>query len=181
MPSPTDAATIQALGMGVEAAREASELKWGMGRLELLVSDDLRAKFLRTQGSWSKAYQTAWDADVLTRDMLAAVTDRAAGMAKAYVALDAAATEAGHRPVAPFVWEVRLEDGSVAALVQTNAEASKVIADGRYLSVYTAAEIGHVIDALPKSLQLAKQVFPGAMVQAHHDRSWVKSGDEIPF
>lgn len=181
MPSSTDCATLQAYFEGVDHARAEAERKWGVGRLSLLVSDDLRAKFLRTQASWSAAYATAWDAEILTRDMLAAVESRAGGMAKAWAALDAAAEEAGHRPVAPYIWEVPLSDGTVAAFVQTNAEASKVLAEGRYLSVYTAAEVGNVIDALPEALKLAKVEFPGAKFIGQADRSWVKAGDEIPF
>ena len=70
------------------------------------------------------------------------------------------------RPIAPWVWEVLIpaSDGAatVAAIVQTNAEAGKVIADGRYLVVYTLAEIGNVLASLPDALKMAKQVFPGA-------------------
>jgi hypothetical protein len=103
-------------------------------------------------------------------------------MQRGWQALDAAAEEAGHRPVAPWVWEVQLEDGTVAALVQTDAEASKVIHEGRYLVVYTATEIGALIDLLPGSLQLAKATFPGARLQippaSHEAIPW---DDPIPF
>lgn len=181
MPSPSDCATLQSWFEGVDHARSTMEVKWGTGRLELLVDDQLRAKFRRTQASWSRAYQAAWEADMLTRDLLAAVEDRAGGVRKAWAALDAAAEEAGHRAIAPFVWEVHLATGEVAALVQTDAEASKVIADGRYLVVYTAREIGNLIDALPAALQMAKVHWPGAKFLGAGDRAWVAQGDEIPF
>lgn len=180
MPSPTDCATLQSWFEGVDNARAEIERKWGCGRLEMLVDDELRARFRRVQAGWSIAYQAAWTADMLTRDLLDAVTKKATSVRKGWEAMDAAATELGHRPVAPFVWEVRLATGEIAALVQTNTEASKVIADGRYLIVYTVEEVGHVIDALPAALQMAKVVFPGAKLLGHGDRSWVRDGDSLP-
>lgn len=185
MPSPNDSATLQAIGEGVEHARREAEIEWGFERLPLLVSDVLRAKFNRQKVKWSTAYREAWEATMLTRDQLAAVEEHAGGMKRAYAALAAAATEAGHRAIAPYVWEVPLSDGTVAAFVQTEAEASRVRADGRYLVVYTATEVGRIIDMIPESLQLAKVHFPGAKFEAstqfEFDSGWVKAGDEIPF
>lgn len=181
MPSPEDCATLQAWFEGVDGARSAAELEWGAERLPLLVSEDLRAKFHRQKLRWSNAYREAWESERLTRDQLQAVESAAGGMKRAYAALAAAASEAGHRPINPDVWETRLEDGTIAAVVRTNDEAAKVLADGRHLVVYTLAEVASVIDALPQALQLAKIHFPGAKVQTPSDMSWVKHGDPIPF
>lgn len=180
MPSSDDCATLQAYFEGVDHARAEAEREWGAGRLPLLVEAEMRAKLNRQQVRWSRAYQEAWGAAMLTRDMLEAVRSAAGAMQRAWVALAAAASEAGHRPISPDVWEIRLADGTVAALVRTHAEASKVIADGRYLVVYAAEEIGNVIDALPAALQMAKVHFPGAKVLGEFDRSWVKNGDPLP-
>lgn len=181
MPSAEDAATLQAYFEGVDHARAEAEREWGSERLPLLVDDELRGKFNRQKVRWSTAYQEAWQAAHVTRGQLEAVVSAAGAMKRAWAALSAAATEAGHRAIFPDVWETTLGDGTVVAVVRTNAEASKVIADGRHLQVYTLAEVASVIDALPPALQLAKQVFPGAKVQLPTDRSWVKHGDEIPF
>lgn len=185
MPSPEDAATLQALFEGVDGAREEAEREWGRERLPLLVSTELREKFRRQETRWSQAIQAAWNADHLTGAMLDAVRSAAGGMQRAYAAISAAAAEAGHRPIAPWVWEVPLPDGKVAAFVQTNDEAAKVLADGRHLVVYTLAEVGHLIGTmLPEALQLAKLHFPGAQIQPPSrpvDTSWVKHGDPIPF
>lgn len=184
MPNPSDAATLQAYGDGVQALHAGAQAKWGFERLELLVPADLRAKFRRTRLSWVTALQAAWQADMLTRDMLDAVTTKAAAMERAYAALDAAAEEAGHRPIAPWVWEAPLADGSVVAIVQTDAEVGRVIAEGRHLAVYTVAEVGRIIDMIPEALQLAKVHFPGAKFQASSlgpfDTSWVANGDPLP-
>jgi hypothetical protein len=188
-PSPQDAAVLIAYFQGVEEARRECEAKWGVGRVELLASDDLRARWRRQCASWSEAYEAAWTGGFLTQGALQLVADKSAAMKRGYAALDAAAEEAGHRPISPWVWEVMLADGSVAALVQTNAEAGHVIASGRFLVVYTLAEVGNVISALPQALQLAKQAFPGArfqpprapVVDVMGAGPWRPEGDEIPF
>lgn len=186
MPSSNDCATLKAIFDGVDAARKDAEAEWGAERLPLLVDDEMRAKLYRQKVRWSEAYQAAWAADMLTRDMLDAVTKAAGGMKRAWTALGEAATEAGHRPLRPEVWEVRLADGSVAALVRNNDDVAHVMAEGRHLSVYTLAEVANVIDALPEALKIAKVVFPGAqMLPPHPDglkaKGWERDGDPIPF
>jgi hypothetical protein len=182
MPSPEDASVLQAYFEGVDERRIEADRKWGCGRLEMLVEGDLLARWRRQCFTWREALEAAWKSDFLSRDALQLVQQKAAAMQRGWQALDTAAEEAGHRPVAPWVWEIRLEDGTVAALVQTNAEASKVIHEGRYVVVYTAAEIGALIDLLPGALQLAKVVFPGARLQPsatiHEPIPW---DDPIPF
>ena len=181
MLKPDDCQTLQAWFDGVQEARDLSNAEWGMDRLPLLVSDETRAKFYRQSHRWGSAYRDAWEADMLTRDHLDAVQSAAGGMRRAYAAMAAEAVEAGHRPLSPEVWETTLEDGTVAAIVKTDAEAGHVIASGRALVVYSLAEIASVIDALPKVLQDAKRAFPGATVRTPADHSWVRLGDPIPF
>jgi hypothetical protein len=182
---------LQAYFEGVAEARRELEAKWGVGRAELLADDGLRARWAGQCARWSVAYAAAWDAPFVTRDQLQAVATLAGAMKRGLSALDAAAEEAGHRAVAPWVWEVLIpaSDGeaTVAALVQTNAEAGKVIAEGRYLAVYTLAEIGNCLAALPDALRMAKQIFPGARFRAPPVTDdlgagpWRPEGDEIPF
>lgn len=187
MPNAEDAATLQAYAEGVFAARRELETKWGVGRAELLAGDDLRAKWRRQCVTWREALESAWAAPFLSRDLLDAVTAKAAAMKRGCAALDAACEEAGHRPIAPWVWEAPLNDGTVAAIVQTNAEAGHVIASGRYLAVYTLAEVANVIMALPDALKLAKQLMPGSRFQApalvdHLGAGpWNPDGDPLPF
>ena len=180
MPSSEDAATLAAYVAGVDRAAVEMETKWGMDRLPMLVSDDLRAKFNRQAASWSEAVAAAYDADRVTGAQMQAVTVKAAAMQRAWAALDAFAEEAGHRAIAPWVWEARLHDGSVAAVVQTNAEASKVITEGRFLRVFTLEEIANVIDALGV-VSLAKATFPGAKIQPTRRTHMLPFDDAIPF
>jgi hypothetical protein len=120
----------------------------------------MRAKFRRQQVRWSTAYQDAWAAAMLTRSHLDAVTSAAGGMTRAWQALAAAASEAGHRPLSPEVWETTLADGTVAAIVRTNDEAAQVIASGREVAVYTLREVAHVIDALPAACRWRRSSSP---------------------
>jgi hypothetical protein len=188
MPRPDDAVMIQAFGEGIEAARIESERKWGMGRVERLAALqnlELLARFRRQEASWAQTYSACWQSDFLTSDQLGQLQAKAASMQRAFAALDAWATEAGHRPVAPWVWEANLQDGTIVALVEDDAAASKVIAEGRAIAVYTAREVANVIDAIPDALKLAKATWTGAKFKApqipRSTGEWVEQGDEIPF
>ena len=189
MPSPEDAALLGGYGEAIEARRIEAERKWGLGRLERLAAlgnTELLAKFRRQQATWGAAYEAAWNAPFVSRDALQAVTDKAGAMQRAWAALEAWATEAGHRPVAPWVWEALLRDGTVIALVEDDAAASKVIHEGRHLAVYTANEVANLNDAIPEALKLAKQVwtgakFKGADLGQRADSGWVEEGDAIPI
>ena len=187
MPSPADAATLQSIFEGVTAARDDAEAEWGAERLPLLVGDDLRAKLRRQQQRWSEAYEAAWTADMLTRDHLSAVESAAGGMKRAWSALAAAASEAGHRPLhVDVLGEAIMPDGSVAVIVRGNDDAAHVAATGRACAVYTLAEVFHLIGTfIPESLQLAKVHFPGAVftgARAIPDQpEWRDGGDDIPF
>jgi hypothetical protein len=191
VPSPEDSALLQGLGEAVEAERTACERAWGFGRLEALAgrdSPDLLARFRRQQVTWATAYQAAWAAEVLDRDKLGEVQAKCASMQRGWRALAAFAAEAGHREIAPWVWELQLAGGRLGALVQTEAEASKVSADGRYVQVWTAHDVGQLIDALPAMLADAgafeRAVKAAASKPIPNDLNappWPPGGDEIPF
>ena len=131
------------------------ELKWGRDRLQLLVSTELREKFQRQRYLTNQA---RWHGQLVD------VQREADRMAKAWRALDKAATAAGAPVLDPAIWEVTLEDGTVATLVREPQLANKVLADGRRLNVYTLDEIANMISAFPELVK-AKQTFPGAKVE----------------
>lgn len=181
-PNSDDAHLLQALFEGVDQHRNHLEQEWGHDRLIRLAGDELLTKFRRQQARWSNLLREAWEAPTLTRDHLDATTAAAAAMKRAWSALVANAIEQGARPTSPWVWETRLADGIIAAFVEDDDAAAKVRADGRYVVVYTAREVGGIIDALPAALQMAKVVFPGAKVLPESEAGpWRKYGDEIPF
>lgn len=141
---------------GADETASEMEAKWGVDRLRLLVGPELREKFDRQRYLMNQAI---WHGD------LEQVRREASRMVKAWQALDREATAGGKTPLAPQVWEVALENGSVAAIVPTNDHAHAVVAEGRQLAVYTLDEIGRLLSNYPE-IAKAKAVFPGATVTA---------------
>lgn len=142
-----------------EADQTACEMeaKWGADRLRLLVGPDLREKFDRQRYLLNQAI---WHGE------LEAVRREAGRMVNAWMALDRAAEAAGKPKLSPLVWEVPLEDGSVAAIVRDAADAHAVTAEGRAVAVFSLDEIGRLLSIRDKALVDAKVVWPGAEVVA---------------
>lgn len=130
------------------------ETRWGAGRVRLLVDAELRTKFDRQRYLFNQAI---WHGD------LEQLRREAGRMAAAWRALDRAAAASDHQPLDPQVWEVALENGTVAAIVPDYDHAAKVAADGRRVAVYSLEEVGRLLSAYP-GIVVAKVVFPGAEV-----------------
>lgn len=141
---------------GADETAAEMEAKWGCDRLRLLVSPELREKFDRQRYLFNQA---VWHGE------LEDVRRESGRMVNAWVALDAAATAAGRSPLAPIVWEIPLEDGTVAAIVQDDAHAHAVVGEGRKVSVFTLEEIARLLSNYPVLAQ-AKLTFPGATITA---------------
>jgi hypothetical protein len=141
---------------GADQAAVEMERKWGVDRLRLLVTPELREKFDRQRYLFNQA---VWHGD------LEAVRREASRMTAAWLALDKAATAAAASVLSPQVWEVTLTDGSVAAIVPDGAAAHGVMAQGRKVTVYTLDEIARLLSHYPQ-IALAKQTFPGATITA---------------
>ncbi len=155
----------------LDRAAHEMERKWGVGRLRLLVSDLLRAKLGAQKDKLDAAIET-------NRERC--VRAQAEGMKRAWAALDHAATEDGHTPLSPEVWECVLPgSGEVVSITRTEAEAHHVCRECR---VFTLDEIAILIEALGETVIEVKRVFPGASVQriAKPAIDWEK-GDELPF
>ncbi len=141
---------------GVDETASEMEAKWGADRLRLLVGAEWREKFDRQRYLLNQAI---WHGD------LEQIRRETARMTAAWLKLDALAAEAGKQPLAPQVWEIPLEDGSVAAIVPTYGHARLVSAEDRQVSVYTLEEIGRLLSAYP-DIAKAKLIFPGATITA---------------
>jgi hypothetical protein len=163
---------IQAMVEGVDQVAISMERKWGVGRLRLLVSDLLRAKFDEQKNRLDQAIAGNHEGYVRIH------TD---GMRRAWEALDRSAREAGEVPLAPQVWECVLPDtGEIVSLVRTEAEAHHVAREGQ---VFTVAEIATLIAGLGEGVLEAKRQFPGAGVTAVRRKpaaDWAR-GDDVPF
>lgn len=130
------------------------EKKWGRDRLRLLVDIPTREKFDRQRYLYKQA---------LWEGQLEDVKREAERMIKALRKVDKLAQEAGKKPIDPTVWEVRLENGTVAAIVKEPDAIDRVVDDGRYVIVYTLEELGKLISA-DSFVLTAKEIFPGAEV-----------------
>jgi hypothetical protein len=119
---------------------------------------------------------------------LAAVRAHSEAMRRAWTALEAAALEAGHAPLAPEVWETRMPDGSVLAVIRSQQEAHALARDGRERKVWALDEVGRVICAWEGRhwVEAVHTCFPGAQVEAVRltprgaEFDWAQ-GDEVPF
>lgn len=150
---------------GADQTASEMEAKWGVDRLRLLVSPELREKFDRQRYLFNQAI---WYGE------LEQVRREANRMVTAWLALDKAATASGKQPLHPQVWEIPVSDpvmaddptrAYVVAIVPDDAIAHHVIAEGRKVVVYTLEEIGRFL-ALYPDIARAKEVFPGAEVTA---------------
>jgi hypothetical protein len=163
---------IQAMVDGLDQLALAMERKWGVGRLRLLVSDFLRAKFDEQKDRFDAAIAAGEENHVAVQ---------VEGMRRAWAALDRAAHDAGAQPLAPQVWECVLPStGEVISLVRSAEEAHHVAREGR---VFTTAEVAILIEALGDGVLDVKQRFPGATVTGIRKKppiDWAR-GDEIPF
>jgi hypothetical protein len=142
---------------GVDAVANEMERKWGVGRLRLLVSDDLRIRFDEQARLWNVSlWEGATAAEAIHHGQ---------AMKRGWIALDQWAENNDCRPLAPVVWEVGLADGTLAAITRTSAEASAVVRENRAIRVYTLEEIGRLLAAIPNVAQV-KDYFPGAKITA---------------
>lgn len=177
-----DSQTLKAHIDGVDVVAQRMEAKWGMGRLPLIVSTETRAKFYRQGLRFREALEDCYGSKVITRDKLDAVIKSAGGMERAWSALDREAVSLGEKPIDPDVWEVVLSDGSILAVVQTNADAHKVIEDGRIKNVWTLEEVSRAVEAFPDIIRSIKETFPGATVEpVKRERYRGKLDDPLPF
>jgi hypothetical protein len=163
---------VQAMVDGLDQVALVMERKWGVGRLRLLVSDFLRAKFDEQKDRLDAALRSGEERFVAAQ---------VEGMRRAWAALDRAAHETGTNPLAPEVWECVLPStGEIISLVRSKEEAHHVAREGR---VFTVAEIAILIEALGEGVLAVKQKFPGAAVTGIRRKApidWSR-GDDIPF
>lgn len=166
---------------GVDYTASGMERKWGIGRLRLLVDDDLRSRFDAQAEKFDAAIQSG-QSDLMTV--------QAEGMKRAWLALDKAATANGHQPLSAEVWEIKLPNSDkIVSVVRTSAEAHLVALPDR--ETWTLSEIAHLIENAGTLVADIKRTFPGAEITAIHSKAtppspqsepfdWSK-GDDLPF
>ena len=168
---PSLAELAQAAIDGLDHIATEMELKWGVGRLRLLVDDELRARFDRQAAKLRAAIASGQASYLHTQ---------AQGMRRAWLALERSAAAAGHAPLVPEVWECVLPtSGEIVAIVRRQVEAQHL---ARYRQVFTLAEVGALVEALGRGVLDVKRVFPGsAVVEVRSRQSEPDGGDDAPF
>jgi hypothetical protein len=162
----------QAIVESLDEFVHAMERKWGVGRLQLLVPDELRARWEAQNERLDAAIRSNQERYVATQ---------ADGLRRAWAALERAALAAGEQPLSPLVWECVLpKTGEVISLVRTHAEAHYIARECR---VFTVAEIALLIEALGDATLEVKRHFPGATVTGIRRKKPIdwKRGEEVPF
>jgi len=163
---------------GVDFIANQMERKWGIGRLRLIVDEQLRIKFDAQLEKFNAAIE-ANQTDL--------ISVQAEGMKRAWQALDKAADNAGQKPLSAEVWEVTLPgSGRVVAVVRTSEKAHLVVTPE--CETWTLSEISHLIEHAGTLVADIKRTFPGAEITAIHGKTnppdkpfdWSK-GDDIPF
>lgn len=167
----TDYSLAKATLDGVDHAISTAERTWGVGRLRLLVSDDLRARWDRQWLAWCRAVEA---------DDVGEIQKQGAAVRRAVAALEADAKAAGQQPLTPEVWETWHSD-RVIVVCRTSAEAGVVAREGRAVEIWTLDELVRLALADRPGLAAVKEVFPGSTVTAIKPRvDWAAGGDEMP-
>lgn len=155
--SPATMDAIMAAVARVDDVAIAMELKWGVGRLPALVSQEWSEKFFEMRRLFSAANQSGELADI---------RKTAEGMIRAWRKLDALATEAGELiPVLGFM-EAPMPDGSVLVIADGDISAWAAARADRKAVVYTIEEVARLLASealLPVSS--VKKAFPGSVVK----------------
>jgi len=169
---------LMAILTPIDEAMRRAEDKWGVGRLERLVSTDTLQAFRR---GW-----LAWCAAIEGND-LGQAAELAPRMVKMLAIMDQRATESGAQPLSVDTYEALMPDGRVLVVCRTSAEASaigraaKLGADadlppdllaavrqqhaGRDLVVWTMAELAQIVERYELVNQIC-QAWPGARITA---------------
>ncbi len=167
---PEEVASDFALGPFDTAARN-SERKWGVNRLEGLVSAETAARYGSAIGKLNAAIDAADPAEVATR---VGVCIR--GLA----AMDAEATAAGHQPIPAEAQEIEVDGKLCAVLWDGNAwPVYAALRPG--VRTYTPREVANALAAYGQTVGAVKDAFPGAEVKGVRSPRAQSLNDDTPW
>ncbi len=158
----------------LDATARAMELKWGVGRLPEIVSQETALKFGGVQDALNELLDAAEDVP-----SIAAV---AASLQRGWLALDAEATQLGIQPIAPVGWCFRIGAQS-AVMARTDADAAAIRAIDPQANVWTLEKAGNAIHALmtrdaPAIAEIFDKPEPEQLNPSPFNEA---TGDAIPF
>ena len=156
-----------------DTAARAMERKWGINRLEGLVSPETAARYGSALGKMNAAMDAGDPAETATR---------AAVCIRGLTAMDAEATAAGHQPIVPDAWEFQI-DGKTCALLCDDAAWPVYSVTRPGVRVYTMREVANALEAYGQTAAAVKDAFPGAEVKAVRNPTnlEIELEDSIPF
>jgi len=158
----------------LDALAGEMEARWGVGRLQELVSPTTAAKFQSAKHKLDVAISEKSAGEVISRADI---------LMRGWKALEQEAIEGGYKPMPPEVWiaSAPAEFGHEAiefAIVKDNSDASLAQTDMR---VYTLVEVARIIRSLEEksraSIDAAKANFAGAKIVDVRE----VVDDDIPF
>jgi len=166
---------IQGALMDHDATVSSYEVRWGVDRLQELVSFELRDKFYQQRDRLNKAIDSNDGMEVVRQ---VEVTGRA------YAKLEQEAIARGHSEVTGDYFEAPMANGKVLAVCKTKGDCTKVARDNRQMLVYSVSEIAHLLSIQNKPVVEAvnevKSIFAGAEVVSIKPIDDALD-DEIPF
>lgn len=169
---PIDRGPVQDALEPLDKVAVEMEGKWGVGRLQRLVTPDMAAKFASAKEKLN---------DAIRDNDLDAVVSKAAVLIRGWHALDKAAIEAGHKTYPEGVWSAK-HRGTTYTVCLDRADVGKVARDAVDPShIVTLAELLLVWDEFQakRFITQTKTLFPGATVEKIEDKKGLN--DEIPF
>ena len=153
-------AAILAAWDSVYGIQRRFEAKWGVGQLQALADPGLRSRFARALIKFNKA---------LDRGDPAEVEKRATILYRGWIALQDAAIEDGHKPVAADgVWMWRSEQGKAFAICRDDNSRLDCLSQLESCTAWTLDEIGRVLHYLVLAdpmLGQIKDMFGGEVIQ----------------
>jgi hypothetical protein len=165
---------VQSAVLEYDKAATIYEERWGRDRLADLSGPELRERFYQQIHRMNQAISAVDHREVAHQ---VSVTLRG------YAALEAAALEAGHKPLEGRFWDAPMPDGRVLCVCPDHHEAGKVAQQrkGENVLVYSVEEIANILatNEAAKAVDIVKAAFPGATVTG--SRKAEVYDDDIPF
>lgn len=153
----------------VNMLAKAMDERWGSGRLPMIVSAELRARFLKQQ----RLYHEALMADDET-----AIVAQSHGMLRAWHAIDDAAVKAGEKPLPWSAWQLTAPTGEVVTIIREKADLA-LVPKQPGVEVWTADAIVDLIINQLDEIREDKRQWP-KLGNGKDPVDW-KEGDDIPF
>jgi hypothetical protein len=164
---------IQAAITELDVCVSGFENRWGVDRLPELVSVETQQKYWRQVDKLDDAIESN-EADLVIK--------YAAGMMRAYAAMQNEARERGHDELKVTWYECETPDGRVLIVAPTFEESHKAARERPGCLVYAMQEIAAIIcrDEAGRFANAVKEVFPAATVESVRQTK-DDLNDEIPF